>query len=268
MLNAMDNVDVDYVAALDANALQGKRIGVARFAAGSNPKLIALFDKAIEELKAAGAEIVEIESFETVADDFGVKSYNLLKYEFKKTLNDYLASTPESVTTRDLDALIAFNTENAGRELAIFDQSIFEASAGLGGLDDLEYIEAKAAVQRSTRSEGIDKLMRDNDVVALISPSGPLSSRIDPLNGDTWPDWAGIGYLAAIAGYPHVSVPMGTVHGAPVGLSFIAGAGDDADVLSLGYAYEQRTNLRPEPQYLQSAEDVTEIAAAMAGRAE
>ena len=99
------------------------------------------------------------------------------------------------------------------------------------------------------------------------SPSGPLPGRMDPVNGDVWPAWAGAGYLAAIAGYPHLSVPMGTVRGAPVGISFIGAKDDDARVLALGYAYEQRTKHRVEPAYLPGAEALPEIAEAMKRKA-
>ena len=107
-------------------------------------------------------------------------------------------------------------------------------------------------------------MLADNDLDMLVSPSGPVAGRIDPINGDVWPAWAGGGWIAAIAGYPHVSVPMGTVHGMPVGVSFIGAKDADAKVLSYGYAYEQRTQLRADPQYLSSAEDRSEIAKAMA----
>ena len=100
----------------------------------------------------------------------------------------------------------------------------------------------------------------------LVSPSGPVSPRIDPVNGDNWPAWAGAGYLAAIAGYPHITVPMGEVHGVPIGFSIMGAKDADADILSWGYAYEQASQMRVEPQYLPSAEARPEIAAAMKAR--
>lgn len=270
MLNAMATgpAKTDYVAALDENALAGKRIGVARFAQGSNGRIVALFDAALKALEAAGATLVEIKEFDIATDNYGKKSRDVLNYEFKATVNEYLASAAPAVTTRDLDALIAFNTAHADVELALFDQSIFEGSAKVGGLDALEYIEAKAAVQRATGPDGIDKLLADNDIVAIVSPSGPLAPRVDAVNGDVWPEWAGAGYLAAVAGYPHLTVPMGTVRSLPVGLSFIGAKDQDALMLALGYAYEQKTKLRAEPGYLTGAEDIAEIAAAMTRKAD
>ncbi|MDX1740442.1 MAG: amidase, partial [Rhodothermales bacterium] len=251
MLNAMATgpQKTDYVAALDSTSLNGARIGVMRFAEGSNADIKKLFDAALAELESAGAVLVEIADFSPSTDDFWDKAYDVLKYEFKTTLDAYLADTPPEVPTRSLDELIAFNNENAAVELALFDQSIFDESAETAGVDDPGYAPARDAVQQATRQDGIDALLASYDVDVLVSPSGPVASRIDPVNGDVWPEWAGGGYLAAIAGYPHVTVPMGTVHGIPVGLSFMSGRDRDAEVLSYGYAYEQRTGLRVDPAY-------------------
>ena len=267
LMNAMATGDakVDYVAALDANILAGKRVGVMRFAEGSNADIAALFNAAIAELEAAGATVVEIADNPVTVDDFGTSSRQLLYHEFKAGLNDYLASTPDTVSTRTLAELIAFNIENADVELALYDQSIFDISAPLPGLDDPAYIEARDKVQGATRAGGIDAMLAEHNVDILVSPSGPVPGRIDAINGDVWPSFPGAGWIAAIAGYPHVSVPMGTVHGMPVGFSFMGAKDEDAKVLSYGYAYEQRTNLRAEPQYLPTAEARGEIAGPMKG---
>lgn len=266
LLNAMATGDAktDYVAALDANSLAGKRIGVARFDQGSHPGVIALFNEALEDLKAAGATLVEIEKFEPSAENFWAESGKVLRYEFKASINDYLASTPAAVQSRDLGDLIEFNKAHANVELALFDQGIFEESAALGDLQSPEYVAARDAVQKATRADGIDRLLAENRLDAIVSPSGPLAPSVDAVNGDVWPEWAGSGWLAAIAGYPHLTVPMGAVHGAPVGLSFIGGNDADAAVMSLGYAYEQRTKKRVDPKYLATAADAPDIKAAMA----
>ena len=256
----------NYSRLLDAGALKGVRVGVLRFAEGDNTHIKARFDTALEVLRTAGAELVEIKEFEPEGDDFYDESYAVLKYEFKHTLNEYLASTPSSVKTRTLEELIAFNKEHAEIELALFDQSIFIASQALGGIDDPAYITALTNVQKATREHGIDLLIQEYDVQILVAPSGPLSPRIDPVNGDVWPAWAGAGGLAAKAGYPHLTVPMGTVKSVPIGLSFIGGKDQDAEVLSFGFAYEQATGLRAEPTYLKSAEDRGDVANAMKSR--
>jgi amidase len=249
--------------ALDSSILDGMRIGVLRFAQGSNEDIIVLFNDALQVLQDAGAELVEIEEFEPTADGFWDKAYDVLKFEFKTTLDAYLKETPATVGVRSLNDLIAFNEENADVELALFYQSIFDDAASTAGMDDAGYAPARDAIQRATRQDGIDALLSTNDVAVLVSPSGPVASRVDPVNGDVWPEWAGGGYLAAVAGYPHVSVPMGTVHAVPVGLSFMSGSNQDALVLSTDYAYEQRTGLRAEPEFLEDAEQREEIAAAM-----
>ncbi|MDZ4729242.1 MAG: amidase [Xanthomonadales bacterium] len=265
MLDAMSTgaAKTDYSKSLDASSLQGTRVGVLRFAEGSSAQVKALFEAALAAMAAAGAELVDIEKFEPEGDNYDDDTYSVLKYEFKHTLNEYLAATPPSVKTRTLAELIAFNIEHAAIELALFDQGIFEQSEALGGIDDPAYIEARTHVQRATRERGIDRLMQENDVRVLVAPSGVMSPRIDPVNGDVWPAWAGAGELAAVAGYPHLTVPMGSVKNLPIGISFIAGKDQDAAILSYGFAFEQATRLRPEPEYYQSAEDRNDVAAAM-----
>jgi len=268
MLDAMatGSAKTNYRELLDAGKLKGARVGVLRFAEGDSAGIKTRFDEALEVIKAAGAELVEIKEFEPEGDDFYDESYAVLKYEFKHTLNEYLASTPPNVKSRTLEDLIAFNNDHADIELALFDQGIFVDSQALAGIDDPAYITARTNVQRATRENGIDLLMREYDVQVLVSPSGALTPRIDPVNGDVWPTWAGAGGLSAKAGYPHLSVPMGTVKSIPIGLSFMGGKDQDAAVLSYGFAYEQATMLRAEPMYLESAEERADVAAAMKSR--
>ena len=254
---------LDYLKLLEENALAGARVGVLRSEQGSNADIIALFDAAIGAMAAAGAEIVEIDDYDFDPDEFWPKARKLLHYEFKATINDYLADAAPGVVVRSLDDLIAFNETRRDVELALFDQSIFERAAKLGDLETPEYIEHRDYIQRATREDGLEKIMADHNVDVLVSPSGPLAPRVDPVNGDVWPAWAGAGWMAAIAGYPHLTVPMGSVHGLPVGVSFIALAGEDAKVLSFGYAYERRTAHRRDPAFLPTAEERPEIASAM-----
>ncbi len=268
MLTAMATgpARTDYAASLDASSLEGTRIGVLRFAEGANPDIVDTFNAALADMESAGATLVEIEAFTPSTEDFRRKSYDVLKYEFKATLNAYLADTAPQVTTRTLSDLITFNSDQAPVELALFGQDIFEQSDAMDGLDSPDYQAALDDILSATRENGIDRLLAEHDVDVLVAPSGPLAARIDPVNGDVWPDWPGAGYLAAIAGYPHLTVPMGSVHGLPLGLSFMGGKDQDARILSLGYAYEQRTRARIDPQYRQSAEDLPEIAEAMRRR--
>lgn len=261
MMNAMDAGETDYTAALSADALVGKRIGVMRAVVGSNSDIITRFNDSVSLLRSLGAEVVEIEEFK-LPGDFWSAALLVLQYEFKDSLNAYLAAAPPEVVTRTLSDVIAFNLENAATELALFGQDQFDTSETLGPLTDETYIAALALVQSATRENGIDRMLSEYNVDVLISPSGPVAPRVDPVNGDVWPEWAGAGFLAAVSGYPHLTVPMGNVHGIPIGLSFMGARDTDAAILAYGYAFEQATQLRPEPKYLATAEDRPEIAAA------
>jgi len=265
MLSAMatGEAKTDYAAALDAQSLKGTRVGVARFAQGNNPATIARFDAALHELEAAGAILVELTPPDI--DERALRDAELLvmSHEFKAGMGAYLSNAAPAVEVRSLDALISFNREHADFEMTLFGQDRAEDAAAAGGLDDPAYLSARETALRLMRAEGIDKLLADNDVKVIVAPSGTPSPRIDPVNGDVWPEWVGLDYMAAIAGYPHLTVPMGTINAAPIGLSFIASANEDAAVLSYGYAFEQQSKLRAEPQYLKNAEAVPEIAVAL-----
>lgn len=250
-----------YAAALDPGSLMGVRVGVLRFAQGS-ADVQSVFNAGLSAMEAAGAELVEIEEFNLDAENYGTDSYGLLQWEFKATLDEYLSGSPADIPVRSLEELIAFNAADP-REMAVFDQSIMDKSQARSGLDDEAYMAAKANVTGATGERGIDRLLAENDVTILVSPSGPLSSRVDPINGDTWPAWAGAGYLAAVAGYPHVTIPMGSVHEIPLGFSIMGTAGQDKDVLSYAYALEQGTQARVEPGYLKDAYQVEDLKAAL-----
>jgi amidase len=269
MMNAMATTtpDTDYSAGLKKGALQGVRVGVLNFAKGESKPILAHFKTALIDLQAAGAILVDIDARPDTPDNFGAMSYDILKYEFKDGVNAYLASTsPELVTTRNLEQLIAFNEAHQEIELALFDQSIFVASQAMDSLESEAYKTAIETVQQSTRQAGIDTLLQTYDVQVLLAPSGPTVPRVDPINGDVWPNsWPGYGGHAARAGYPHVTVPMGGIHGISVGLSFIGGKNTDAQMLSYAFAYEQHSLRRLEPQYLKNAESIPFIAEAMQG---
>ncbi len=262
MMNAMDAGQTDYTDGLSADALKGVRVGVLRSAQGANQDIISHFDAALQVMKEQGAELVEITSFD-IPPEFWAKSLLVLQYEFKDSLNRYLASAPAGVTARSLAGIIAFNSDNADLELAMFGQDLFVASDALGPLTDKAYLDALELVQTATREDGIDKLLTEHNVSVLVAPSGPVAPRVDPVNGDVWPAWAGAGYAAAIAGYPHLTVPMGDVHGIPVGVSFMGSKDSDASMLAFGFAYEAASQLRVEPGYLAEAESQPDIAAAM-----
>lgn len=267
MMNAMatETTDTDYTVMLDKEALKGVRVGVMNFAKGNFAPTLQHFNAALKDLKAAGAILVDIDDRPVTPEGYGEMAYDILKFEFKDGLNAYLASTsPEQVETRTLKQLIAFNEEHADVELALFDQSIFLASEAMDSLESSDYKKAVEEVQKATREDGIDKLLQEYNVAVLISPSGVIVPRVDPVNSDVWPNnWPGFGSHAARAGYPHATVPMGGVNSLSVGISFIGGKNTDAEILAYSYAYEQQSKRKLDPQYLTNAEDIPSIAKAM-----
>jgi amidase len=238
----------DYVAALDRGALKGVKIGVLRYAAGFEPKTEAVFEQALAALRAAGATLVDIPKF---ANEGPIREYEqtILKTELKADMAAYLASTaPEQVPSRSLADLIAFDKAHADKEMLLFGQELFEASEATKGLDDPDYLKAKAEAHRLAGPDGIDALLKANAVTALVAPTLGPSWLIDPVLGDRFVG-GGAGGAPAIAGYPHLTVPMGLVDGLPVGLSFIGPAWSEARLLAYGYAYEQASHARVPPAY-------------------
>ena len=251
-----DRRRVDYTAALRPDALRGVRIGVMRFSAGFGTD--APFEAALSVLRAQGAELVEIREFER-RPEFGRSEITVLIAELKHDMNAYLATLPPAVRSRTLADLIAFNRAHAEAEMPLFGQDLFEQAEATAGLDEA-YRTARATSLRLAGPEGIDKLLRDNNVVALVAPTRPAAWLIDSVHGDQSPGGGPAGSLAAVAGYPHLTVPMGQVRGLPVGLSFIGAKWDDARILALGYAYEQASHAHLEPRLLDSIEESPEVA--------
>jgi amidase len=246
----------DYVARLDPNALRGARLGVMRFSSGFGTD--AAFEAALEVLRAQGAELVDIREFPG-RQEISRNELIVLLAELKHDLNLYLATLPAAVRTRTLEQLIAFNVEHAAVEMPLFTQDLFEQAQATAGLDEA-YRRARETSLRLAGPEGIDRLLREHNVVALVGPTRPAAWLIDAVHGDQSPGGGGGGSLAAVAGYPHLTVPMGRVRGLPVGLSFIGPRWSDALVLSLGYAYEQASRRRFEPSFLPSIEESEEVA--------
>jgi amidase len=245
----------DYTARLSPDALRGARIGVMRFATGFGTN--EAFEAALATLRAQGAVLVDIAEFEG-REEIGRNELPVLMSEFKHDLNAYLATTPATVRTRTLADIIAFNREHADAEMPLFGQDLFEQAEATTGLN-ADYRRARETSLRLAGAQGIDRLLRRHGVVALVGPTMPPAWLIDSVHGDQYPG-AGAGSLAAVAGYPHLTVPMGQVRGLPVGLSFIGPKWSDALILSLGYAYEQASHARVAPRLLPSIEESDEVA--------
>jgi amidase len=254
----------DYAAALESASLRGRRIGVLRFAAGFDPEVDALFERALAVLRAGGAEIVEIKAFaagKTRPDaSIGDDEFTVLLAEFKDGLNAYLATTPAAVQTRSLADLIAFNAANAAAEMPLFGQELLEQAQATKGIADPAYVRARDSARRLAGREGIDRLLREHRVSLLVAPTTGPAWATDLVNGDHY-SGGGAGNLPAVAGYPHLTVPMGAVKGLPVGLSFISTAWADAEVLAAGHAFEQAAPARPIPG-LKPSEELSVLAGA------
>lgn len=238
----------DYAAALDPGALRGKRIGVLRFATGYSPGTDAVFEQALGMMRAAGATLVDIKEFKG-RSEIGNAEFAVLLTEFKAGVNAYLASTPPQVKARSLAELIAFNVANAPAEMPLFGQDLFDRAEATKGLQDDDYLKARAKAKRMAGPEGIDRLLADNNVAALVAPTLGPAFLIDTVNGDQI-GGSGAGSLAAVAGYPHLTVPMGQVRGLPVGLSFIGTAWSEQQLLNLGYAFEQAAKVKLTARFL------------------
>jgi len=237
----------DFVTALSADALKGKRIGLLRDRIGDRPDIAALVDVAVKAMETAGATVVDIKDSKSGLDGLGAAELEILMTELKADMATYLAGLPDAKAPKSLADLIAFNRAHP-EEMRWFDQSLFELAQTKGGLDSKEYLEAKARAARLAGPEGIDRLLKDNRVDLLVGVTNGPAWTSDLVNGDHYTG-PSVSQMPAVAGYPHLTVPMGTVEGLPVGLSFIGTKWSDADVLAAGYAYEQASNKRVAPTY-------------------
>jgi amidase len=235
----------DYAAGLSKTALKGVTLAVARFYTGYSPKTDAVFERALKDLEAQGATLVDVKDFDE--GPIGKAEGVVLYTELKADMAAYLASTdPKKVPSRTLADLIAFNKATP-KEFEWFGQESFERAEKTKGLEDPEYLKALADSKRLAGPEGIDKMLKDTGAVAIIAPTTGPAWTIDPLNGDNYGGSSTT--LPAVAGYPHLTVPMGDVSGLPVGLSFIGPAWSEKLLLNLGYAYEQATKHRKSPTF-------------------
>jgi amidase len=254
-----DSHKADYFAPLAAASLKGKRLGVIMPDPDSVPSdTDAVFDKAVEALKAAGAEIVEIHNFVPPPPDAGTDELKVLQFELKHDLDAYLAGLPNDPKIKTLADVIAFNSATP-RETVLFGQDILETAQQSADLSDPGYVKARDDLKKLARTT-LDKLLSDNHLDALIRSTDDAAFRIDVVKGDN--DTSNSSFLPATAGYPHLTVPMGAVHGLPVGISFVGPAWSEARLLGLGYAFEQATHARQAPQYLPSLESVPSTARA------
>lgn len=242
----------NYAKFLDLDGLRGARIGVARNMAGSHPRIIKIFEHCIEVMKHLGAVIVDpvdVPNF----DKFDKTEMDVLFYEFKADLNKYLRSVDGTARVHSMEDVIKFNEENSHRVMPYFGQERMISAQEKKSLRDKKYRDALARNLRLTRKEGIDAAMRKHKVEALIVPTGGPAWLIDLVNGDS-DNWDMVSTSpAAVAGYPHITVPAGYIFGLPVGISFLAQAWQEPTLIKFSYAFEQATQFRRQPRYLPTA---------------
>lgn len=244
------HVQADYTRFLDENSLKGARLGVARKFMGNNQKVDQLMESLFAELRKAGAEIVDPADLPSADRDVSDAESTVLSYEFKADLNNYLSGLGSRARVRSLQDVMAFNEKNRDREMPWFGQELFEKAQARGPLTDQAYVDALAKSKRLTREEGIDAVMESKKLDALIAPTAGPPWLIDWVNGDS--DTGGCSTPAAVAGYPHVTVPGGFVEGLPIGVSFFGRAWSEPRLLGLAYAFEQITKARREPRFLKT----------------
>ena len=237
-------VKTDYTKFLDANALQGKRIGIEKSFLRGHEGVVGVFKSAIDLLKSKGATVIEVELLKQT-NELGEAEYNVLLYEFKDGVNRYLASANAGVKT--LTDVIAFNKEHEARAMPFFKQETLERSEAKAGLDTKEYIDFHRSSTQGAKKI-IDDMIHEHQLDAIAGTSIGPANCTDLVNGDY-----STGFYfcppAAMAGYPHITVPMGTVHHLPVGLSFISGAYKEGELFGIAFAFEQASQKRHIPSF-------------------
>ncbi|HEV7857911.1 MAG TPA: amidase [Pyrinomonadaceae bacterium] len=242
---------IDYTKFLDRNGMQGARIGIARKFFGFNDGVDKLLDASIEEMKRLGAVIVDPADIPTMGK-FDASEFEVLLFEFKADLNTYLSGLGPRAPVHSLKEIIEFNDRNAAREMPYFGQDIMIKAEAKGPLTSKDYLKALKDNHTLSRTEGIDAVMNKNKLDAMVAPTGGPPWPTDLLNGDHFT--GGFSTPAAVAGYPHITVPAGYLHGLPFGISFFGRAYSEPVLIKLAYAYEQATHFRRPPQFLPHAE--------------
>ena len=238
----------DYTKFLQKDGLKGAKIGIARQFFGKNDLVDKLLEEQLKVLKDGGATLVDV-NFKTLSE-FGDAEYEVLLYEFKADLNKYLAERNSKYKT--LADLIEFNNKNADKEMPYFGQEIFIQAQEKKDLEDRAYRLALLKSKVLTQNQGIDAVMDADKLDAIFAPSNSPTWLIDHVNGDCGSNYIGSSSLAAVSGYPNITVPAGFIKELPIGVSFFGRAYSEPTLLKIAYAFEQATNARRKPKFLQT----------------
>jgi amidase len=244
-----ERFESDYVRYLDPDGLRGARVGVARRFFAENAPLDSFLDNCVEALKRAGAIVVDPADL-PMHGAAAAAEQEVLLYEFKADLNTYLARLPGNFPVRSLADLIRFNDAHAARELPLFDQELLHQAEAKGSLYEAAYRDARATCLTATRTGGIDAVLSEHGLDAIVTLTSGPAWLIDSVNGDS--DTGGCSTPAAVAGYPHITVPAGLHRGLPVGLSFFGAAFSEPKLIKLASGFEHAVKGRTEPHFLAS----------------
>ena len=240
----------DYTRFLDAEGLKGARIGVVRSNFGGRNDLVStVIEAALKVLAAKGAILIDPVEVPNIAK-YGQTELEVLYYEIKADMETYLAEFAPGSSIRTLQDIVDFNIRNASREMPFFGQEHFLKAVAKGGLDSKEYKDALENNHRYSRAEGIDKVLKEHNLDALVAPSNGPAWLTDFIKGDA--GGGGFSGPAAVAGYPHITVPAGFVHGLPAAISFVGTAWSEPTLIRLAYSFEQATRHRRAPAFLKS----------------
>jgi amidase len=248
---ASGNVQKDYTQFLLAGGLRGARIGVVRKYAGFSDAVDKVFQQALDAMKNAGAEIVDPVEVPTIGK-FSDAEMEVLLYEFKDDLNKYLGALGPKSPIHSLKEAIEFNDKHRREEMPYFGQDIFTQAEAKGPLTSKAYLKALEQCRTMSRKDGIDAVMAKHKLDALVAPTNSPACVTDLVDGDRSPGSSSS--LAAVAGYPDITVPMGFVFGLPVGISFFGRAWSEPTLIKIAYAYEKATRLRTPPKFLPTAD--------------
>ena len=241
----------DYTEFLKPDGLKGKRLGVAREYFDFHPKVEALMETALADLKRLGAELIDPVEFPD-SKELGEASFNVMLYDFRVDLEEYLRGLPGENKPRTLAELIEFNENHRDREMPWFEQEIFLKALETKEVSEADYQKDLKKLLSFYRENGIDKLMDEHQLDAIIAPTGGPAWTIELIYGDH--GGGGSSSPAARAGYPNITVPAGFIHDMPVGISFFGRAWSEPVLIETAYAYEQGTKHRKPPRFLAAME--------------